>query len=48
MYKAEATDKAHSTTAERMVKVLRNLPEAGDLVQTRGEGVVSRTIGVVA
>jgi hypothetical protein len=48
LYKAGAVDKAHATTTDKVVSVLRILPDARELIETRGEGIVSRTVSMVA
>ena len=48
LYKLEATEKGTAVTAEKIVGAMRDLPEAGNLFVSRGEGVVSRTVSMVA
>ena len=48
LYRAGAVDKAHATTSNKVVSVLQILPDARELIGTRGEGVVSRTVSMVA
>lgn len=48
MYKAGATDKAHATTSDKVVRALQTLPDARELIGSRGEGIVSRTVSMVA
>ena len=48
LYKLEATEKRTGATAEKIVGVMKDLPEAGGLFVSRGEGVVSRIVSMVA
>ena len=43
-----ATEKGKAATAEKIVGVMKDLPEAGGLFDSRGAGVVSRTVSMVA
>lgn len=48
LYKLGATEKGRGVTAEKVVATMRDFPEAGSLFVSRGEGVVSRTVSMVA
>jgi len=48
IYKSDAMEKSRAVTAERIVEVLQNLPETGGLFDSHSEGVVSRTVSMVA
>jgi hypothetical protein len=46
--KSEANDKTHGISADKIVSALQGMPETGDLFNSRGEGIVSRTVSMVA
>lgn len=48
IYRSDATEKAKAVTAEKIVGVLQNLPETGGLFDSYSEGVISRTVSMVA
>lgn len=48
LHKAAATDKASRVTAEKVVGVLRSMPETKSLLVARSEGILSRTVSMVA
>jgi len=48
LYRVGATSKGKGATAEKIVGALKSLPEAEGLIGSRGEGVVSRTVSMVA
>jgi hypothetical protein len=48
LYKLGATEKRTAATSEKIVGAMRDLPEAGSLFVSRSEGVVSRTVSMVA
>jgi hypothetical protein len=48
LYKLGAAEQARAATAERVVSVLHDMPETAELFDSRGEGIVSRTISMVA
>ena len=48
LYKSGAKDREHGVTADKIVSALQGLPETEDLFSMRGEGVVSRTVSMVA
>ena len=48
LYKVRATEKANRVTAEKIVAGLQTLPETKNLFIARSEGVVSRTVSMVA
>ena len=48
LYKLGATEKGKAATAEKIVGVMKDLPEANGLFGSRGAGVVSRTVSMVA
>lgn len=48
LYKSNATERTRAVTAEKIVGALRDLPEAGNLFDSHGEGVVSRTVSMIA
>ena len=48
LYELGATEKGKAATAEKIVGVMKDLPEAGGLFNSRGAGVVSRTVSMVA
>ena len=48
LYTLGATEKGKAATAEKIVGAMKDLPEAGALFGSRGQGVVSRTVSMVA
>jgi hypothetical protein len=48
LYKLGATERGKAATAEKIVGAMQDLPEAGALFESRGKGVVSRTVSMVA
>lgn len=48
LYKLDATEKGKATTAEKIAGAMQDLPEAGALFESRGQGVVTRTVSMVA
>jgi hypothetical protein len=48
LYKLKATEKRNAATAEKIVGVMKDLPEAGGLFVSRGAGVIYRTVSMVA
>jgi hypothetical protein len=48
LYKTGAMDREHRVTADKIVSALQAMPETGELFDVRGEGVVSRTVSMVA
>jgi hypothetical protein len=48
LYRLGATEKGKAATAEKIVEAMKDLPEAGALFDSRGQGVVSRTVSMVA
>ncbi|HXW37279.1 MAG TPA: hypothetical protein VEJ36_05200 [Nitrososphaerales archaeon] len=44
----EAADRIHGVTAEKIVATLRKMPETNAMFNARGEGIVSRTVSMVA
>jgi len=48
LYRLGATGKGKGVTAEKIVGVLKSLAEAGGLFDSRGDGIVSRTVSMVA
>ena len=48
LYKLGATEHAKAATTEKIVSVLHDMPETGELFGSRGEGIISRTISMVA
>lgn len=48
LYKLDATEKGKGATAEKIVGVLKGLPETGGLFDSHSEGAVSRTVSMIA
>ena len=48
LHKLGATEKGKAATAEKIVDAMQDLPEAGALFEARGQGVVTRTVSMVA
>ena len=48
LYKLGAIERGKGATAEKIVGVLKSLPEAKDLFGSHSEGIVSRTVSMVA
>lgn len=48
LYEQDATKKGSGVTTEKVVSSLQKLPETGDLFASHGEGIVSRTVSMVA
>lgn len=48
LHRLGATEKGKAATAEKIVGAMKDLPEAGALFGSRTQGVVSRTVSMVA
>ncbi len=48
LYSMGATEKGKSVTAEKIIGALKTLPEAGGIFESHSEGIVSRTVSMVA
>lgn len=48
LYKLDATEQGKGATAEKIVGILKDLPEAGDLLESHSESAISRTVSMVA